>query len=81
MNSNIVCDLAAQAWSEKEGFNAMKPREEGRLFKYVYLDENVSISFEIPLKFAALTGSIGNKSALAQVMAWRRTGDKPLPDQ
>ena len=23
---------------------------------------------------------IDNKSALVQVMAWRRTGDKPLPE-
>ena len=25
-------------------------------------------------------GPIDNKSALSQVMAWRRTGDKPLPE-
>ena len=30
------------------------------------------------LKFIA-KGPIDNKSALVQVMAWRRTGDKPLP--
>ena len=25
-------------------------------------------------------GPIDNKAALVQVMAWRRTGDKPLPE-
>ena len=25
-------------------------------------------------------GPIDNKSALVKVMAWRRTGDKPLPE-
>ena len=35
--------------------------------------------FEISLNFF-LKGSIINKPALVQVMAWRRTGDKPLPE-
>ena len=35
--------------------------------------------FEILLKFVP-KGSINNKPALVQVMAWRRTGDKPLPE-
>ena len=26
-------------------------------------------------------GAIGNKPTLVQVMAWRRTGDNPLPEQ
>ena len=28
----------------------------------------------------ALKRPIGNKSALVQLMDWRRTGDKPLPE-
>ena len=35
------------------------------------------ISIRILLKFVP-NGPIANKAALIQVMAWRRTGDKPL---
>ena len=45
------------------------------IFKYIFLNEIVRIS----LKFVP-KGPIDNKSALVQVMAWRRTGDKPLPE-
>ena len=34
---------------------------------------------QISLKFV-MKSSINNKTELAQVMAWRRTGDKPLPE-
>ena len=50
------------------------------IFKSICLNENVRISIQISLKFVP-TGSKDNKSALAQVMAWRRTGHKPLPEQ
>ena len=36
------------------------------------------ISIRISLKFVP-EGPINNKTALVQVMAWRRIGDKPLP--
>ena len=39
----------------------------------------IIISIQISLKFVP-NGPIDNKSALVQVMAWRRTGDKPLPE-
>ena len=39
----------------------------------------VRISIQISMKFVP-KGPIANKSALFQVMAWRRTGDKPLPE-
>ena len=48
------------------------------IFKCIFLNENVRISIKISLKFVP-KGPIGNKSALVQVMAWRWTGDKPLP--
>ena len=38
-----------------------------------------SSAFKVSLKFIP-NGPIDNKSALVQVMAWRRTGDKPLPE-
>ena len=48
-------------------------------FSWIFLNENVRISIKISLKFVP-KGPIDNKSALVQVMAWRRTGDKPLPE-
>ena len=41
------------------------------------LNENVRISIKISLKFVP-KGPINNIPALAQIMAWRRSGDKPL---
>ena len=43
------------------------------------MKDNFFISIPISLKFVP-KGPVGNKSALAQVMAWRQTGDKPLPE-
>ena len=47
------------------------------IFKCIFLKENDRIAIQI--KFV-LKGLIDNNSALGQVMAWRRTGDKPLPE-
>ena len=49
------------------------------IFKCIFLDENVRISIKISLKFVP-KGPTDNKSALVQVMAWHRTGAKPLPE-
>ena len=49
-------------------------------FKCISLNENdnIPIFTEISLKFVP-RNPINNKPALVQVMAWRRTDDKPLP--
>ena len=48
------------------------------IFKCVFLNEDDKIPIQISLK---LPGSPNdNKPALVQVMAWCRTGDKPLPE-
>ena len=52
---------------------------EQKVFKHIFLNENVWISIEISLKFAP-RDPIDNTSALVQVMAWHLTGDKPLPE-
>ena len=49
------------------------------ILKSIFLNENVSILIQISLKFVP-KGPIDNKSSLVQVMAWRQTGDKPLPE-
>ena len=48
------------------------------IFKSIF-NEGVWISITISLKFVP-KGPIDYKSALVQVMAWHRTGKKPLPE-
>ena len=48
------------------------------IFKSIF-NEGVWISITISLKFVP-KGPIDYKSALVQVMAWHRTGEKPLPE-
>ena len=47
------------------------------IFKSIF-NESVWISITISLKFIPKV-SVDYKSALVQVMAWHRTGEKPLP--
>ena len=63
-------------------FNKLRPRENSRHFPYnifiwISLNANVSISIKISLKFVP-KAQINNIPALVQIMAWRRSGDKPL---
>ena len=65
--------------------NTLRPRQNGRrfaddTFKPIFLNENVRISIDISLKFVP-KGPINNNPALVQIMAWRRSGDKPLSEQ
>ena len=46
-------------------------------FRCIFLNENDRIPIQISLKFVPRS-PIDNKLALVQVMAWHRTGDKPL---
>ena len=48
-------------------------------FKCIFLNGNDRIPIRISLKFVPIS-PIDNKAALVQVMAWRRTGDKPLSE-
>ena len=64
--------------------NTLRPRQNGRhfaddIFKCIFLNENVRISIKISLKFVP-KGPINNSTALVQIMAWRRPGDKPLSE-
>ena len=49
------------------------------IFKCIFFNENDRIPIQVSLKFVPRT-QIDNTPALVQVMAWRRTGDKPLPE-
>ena len=64
--------------------NTLRPRQNGRyfaddIFKCIFLNENVWISIKISLKFVP-RGPINNIPSLVQIMAWRRSGDKPLSE-
>ena len=48
-------------------------------FKRISFNENIRISIKISLKFVR-KGPINNNPALVQIMAWRRSGDKPLSE-
>ena len=47
--------------------------------KCIFLNANDRIPIQIPLKFVPKS-HIDIKSTLIQVTAWRRIGDKPLPE-
>ena len=47
--------------------------------KCIFLNETDRIPIRISLKFVPRS-PIDNKPVLLQVMAWRRTGDRPLPE-
>ena len=49
------------------------------IFKCIFLNENDRILIQISLKYVPRSPT-DNKPAVAQVMAWRRTCNKPLPD-
>ena len=48
-------------------------------FKCIFFNENGIISIRNSQKFVPMS-PIDNKPAIVLVMAWRRTGDNPLPD-
>ena len=65
--------------------NTLRPRQNGCLFaddtfNRIFVNENVRIAIKFSLKFAP-KGPINNIPALVQVMAWRRSGDKPYLNQ
>ena len=65
-------------------FNTLRPRRNEQhfaddIFKRIFFDENVWISIKISLKFVP-KGPINNIPALVQIMAWRRSDDKPLSE-
>ena len=48
-------------------------------FKYIFLNENFGVLNKISLKYIPL-GQFDNLAALVQIMAWRRSGHKPLSE-
>ena len=63
-------------------FNTLRSRQNGRrfpdnIFKCIFLNENVLILIKVSLKFVP-KGPITDIPSFVQIMAWRRSGDKPL---
>ena len=64
--------------------NTLSPRQSGRhfanvTFKCIFLNENIWIPIKISLRYVPKS-PINNITALVQIMAWRRPGDKPLSE-
>ena len=79
----IVCEMAA-IMSRGRCVNTLRPRQNGRhyaddIFKCIFLNENVQISIKISLKFVPKV-PINNIPSLVQIMAWRRSGNKPFSE-
>ena len=70
--------------SEIHTVNTLRPRRNEQHFaddicKRIFFNENVWISIKISLKFVPKC-PMNNIPALVQIMAWRRSGDKPLSE-
>ena len=62
--------------------NSLRPRQDGRhfaddSFTCIFFNENCCILIKFSLKYVR-KGPIDNNRALVQIMAWRRSGDKPF---
>ena len=86
----LSADLMSAMWLDLEAcslevqVNSLRPRWNEQhfaddIFKRIFFNENVWISIKISLKFVP-KGPINNMPALVQIMAWRRSGDKPLSE-
>ena len=78
----VHCSTSDNKLSPEPMFNILRPRQNGRhfaddIFKCIFLNENIWISLKISLKFVPEV-RINIIAALVQIMAWRRSGDKPL---
>ena len=64
--------------------NTLRPRQNVRhfpddIFKRIFLNQNVRIPINISLEFVP-KGPINKIPTLVQIMAWRRSGAKPLSE-
>ena len=71
--------LASMTW-----LNTLRPRQDGRhfpddIFRCIFLNESIWIAINISLSFVP-EGPIDNIPTLVQIMAWHRSGDKPLSE-
>ena len=85
LNENVWISLTISLKSVlKAPINTLRPRQNEHhfaddIFKCIFLNENVWIPVKISLKYVH-KGPVNNIPALVQIMAWRRSGDKPLSE-
>ena len=75
--------LVAFNWGQFH-INTLRPTQNGRhfpddIFNCIFLNENIWILIKISLRFVS-EDRINKIPALVQIMAWRRSGDKPLSE-
>ena len=80
----VISHKILNPYTTKYAYNILRPRQNGRhfaddSFKRFFVTVNVRIFIEISLKFVP-KGPINNDPALVQIMAWRRSGGKPLSE-
>ena len=75
MHVSVFCIRVITHW----GQDKMVASCADDIFKWDFVKENISFSTTIPLNFVP-KGQIDKKWPLVQVMAWRRSGDKPLSE-
>ena len=71
-------------WLTKRYFNSSPPGQKDHhfaddVFRCIFVNENICIWIQISLKFVP-ERPFDNKSALVQIMAWCRKGDKSLSE-
>ena len=75
--------LLLQLKNKIQEFNTLWPRQNDRhtpdIFKWIFQNENLWISIQVSLKFVP-RGPINYIPALVQIMAWGRSGNKPLSE-
>ena len=84
MNKHNQCICQWTKWLLTHWVNTLRPRQNGFHFpddilKWIFLNENIWILIKISLKFV-FEVRINNIPALVQIMAWHRSGDKPLSE-
>ena len=73
-----------ECYHDQAMFNTLRPRQDGHnfaddIFTCIFFNENCCILIKFSLKYVR-KGPIDNNPALVQIMAWCRSGDKPLSE-
>ena len=80
-----IYDNGSWKWMEwVDNVNTLGPRQDGShfaddIFTCIFFIENCCILIKFSLKYVR-RGPIDNNPALVQIVAWRRSGDKPLSE-
>ena len=83
LSKNVDC-LRNNVWGIKCFFNTLRPRQDGRhfaddIFTCNFFNENCCILIKFSLKYVRM-GPIDINPTLVQIIAWRRSGDRPLSE-